>query len=269
MSDPAFVGIDLAWGVRARTGLAVVDSDGSLIDSASVRSDEDIDEWLDRTALRPVVVAIDAPLVVANATGQRPCERMVSQQFGRFGASCHTSNLGRSLFNPPRGATLADRHGWSLDAARVGSEPDPVAIEVYPHPAMVALFDLDRVIPYKGKAGRSVDFRRSAFRELIGHMNALRPLELGASDRWGVLGSAVDCASRQVDLDRIEDEIDAIFCAHLAWMWLHDRDSMQVFGDRATGSIVTPVLQRSAAQRKLDRAKAAQRALEAVVGDDG
>ena len=50
------------------------------------------------------------------------------------------------------------------------------------------------------------------------------------------------CASRQVDLDRIEDEIDAIFCAHLAWLWHHDRDSMQVFGDRATGSIVTPVL---------------------------
>ena len=242
MSDRAFVGIDLAWGIRARTGLAVVDSTGSLIDSASVRSDEDIDEWLGRTALAPVVVAIDAPLVVANEAGQRPCERMVSVKFGRFGASCHTSNLGRPWFNPPRGATLADRHGWDMDAARLGSEQRPVAIEVYPHPAMVALFALDRVIPYKGKAGRSVDFRRSAFRDLIGHMNELRPLELGASDRWGFLGSAVDHASRQVDLDRIEDEIDAIFCAHLAWLWHHDRDSMQVLGDRATGSIVTPVL---------------------------
>ena len=245
MSDPAFVGIDLAWGIRARTGLAVVDSTGSLIDSASVRSDEDIDGWLERTARTPVVVAIDAPLVVANATGQRPCERMVSQQFGRFGASCHTSNLGRSWFNPPRGATLSDRQGWDLDAARVGSEQRPVAIEVYPHPAMVALFALDRVIPYKGKAGRSVDFRRSAFRDLIGHMNGIRPLELGASDRWAVLGSAADLTSRQVDLDRIEDEIDAIFCAHLAWLWHHDRDSMQVFGDPATGSIVTPVLHKS------------------------
>ena len=242
MSDPAFVGIDLAWGVRARTGLAIVDSTDSLIDFASVRSDEDIDEWLDRAARTPVVVAIDAPLVVTNATGQRPCERMVSKQFGRFGASCHTSNLGRPWFDPPRGAALADRQGWDMDAVGVSSEQRPVAIEVYPHPAMVALFALDGVIPYKGKAGRSVDFRRSAFRDLIGHMNELRPLELGTSDRWGVLGSAVDLASRQVDLDRIEDEIDAIFCAHLAWLWHHDRDAMQVFGDRATGSIVTPVL---------------------------
>jgi predicted RNase H-like nuclease len=242
VSDPAFVGIDLAWGARARTGLAVVDPTGSLIDSASVRSDEEIDEWLDRAARTPVVVAIDAPLVVTNATGQRSCERMVSQQFGRFGASCHTSNLGRSWFNPPRGATLADRHGWGIDATRVGTEQHPVALEVYPHPAMVALFALDRVIAYKGKAGRSVGSRRSAFRDLIGHMDTLRPLNLGASDRWGVLNAAVDLASRQVDLDRIEDEIDAIFCAHLAWLWHHDRDSMQVFGDRATGSIVTPML---------------------------
>jgi predicted RNase H-like nuclease len=37
-----------------------------------------------------------------------------------------------------------------MDPARPGTVERPACIEVYPHPAMVALFGLDRVIPYKG-----------------------------------------------------------------------------------------------------------------------
>lgn len=238
--QPVFVGIDLAWSDQARTGLAVVDQSGALLDSTSQRSDEDIDQWLDRSDWAPVVAAIDAPLVVANMSGMRPCERMVSRQFGAFGASCHTSNLSRSWFDPPRGATLAQRHGWDLDPERAGDVDHPVCIEVYPHPAMVTLFGLDRVIPYKGKSGRSVEFRQAAFRELINHMNGLDALHLELSPRWAALCAAVDRATRQVDLDRIEDEIDAIFCAHLAWLWHHHRDALHVYGDLDNGYIITP-----------------------------
>jgi predicted RNase H-like nuclease len=104
----------------------------------------------------------------------------------------------------------------------------------------VALFELDRVIPYKGKSGRSVDFRRAAFGDLIRRMETLEPLGLASSARWSHLRSAAEQATRQVDLDRIEDEIDAILCAHLAWLWHHDRESMTVHGDLDTGYIVTP-----------------------------
>lgn len=238
--EPVFVGVDLAWSTRARSGLAVVDESGALVESASLQSDEDIDQWLDRRDWAPVVAAVDAPLVVTNVSGMRACERLVSRDFGAFGASCHTSNRGRSLFDPPRGATLAERHGWDLDPERVGVVDRPVCIEVYPHPAMVTLFGLDRVIPYKGKSGRSVAFRKAAFGDLISHLSRLEVLRLESAPRWAALCAAVEGATRQVDLDRAEDEIDAIFCAHLAWLWHHHRDAMHVYGDRDTGCIVTP-----------------------------
>jgi predicted RNase H-like nuclease len=239
-AEPVFLGIDLAWSNRARTGLAVVDDSGALIDSTSLRSDQDIDHWLDRADWAPVVAAIDAPLVVTNMSGMRPCERMVSQAFGAFGASCHTSNLSRPWFDPPRGATLAERHGWDLDPERAGGIDHPVCIEVYPHPAMVTLFGLDRVIPYKGKSGRSVPFRQAAFRDLTRHLDGLEELRLESSPRWAALCAAVEQATRQVDLDRLEDEIDAIFCAHLAWLRHSRREAMYVYGDIDTGYIVTP-----------------------------
>jgi predicted RNase H-like nuclease len=210
------------------------------VDSTSVRTDAQIRQWLGRAGWAPVVVAIDAPLVVANATGQRPCEGLVSRAFGRFGASCHTSNLARRWFNPPRGATLAADHGWTLDPSSVGDPQHPAAIEVYPHPAMVSLFDLDRVIPYKGKSGRGIAVRRAAFQDLLEHVGGIASLALASSDRWSAIGQAVDQATRPVDLDRVEDAVDAIFCAHLAWRWHHDRGSMQVYGDLQSGFIVTP-----------------------------
>ena len=66
-----FVGVDLAWGDRQPTGLAVLDDDAHLLHVSTVRTDEEI-----RTALAPYVegpclVAIDAPLVVVNPTGSR------------------------------------------------------------------------------------------------------------------------------------------------------------------------------------------------------
>ncbi|HEX6886809.1 MAG TPA: DUF429 domain-containing protein [Candidatus Nanopelagicales bacterium] len=234
------LGIDLAWSNRARTGLAAVLPSGALLDSTSVRSDDEIVQWVCRDGWAPVVAAIDAPLIVTNATGQRPCERRVSQEFGRFGASCHTSNLARSWFDPPRAATLAGAQGWNPDPCHTGSPDHPAAIEVYPHPAMVSLFGLDRVIPYKGKARRGVDMRRGAFRVLLDHMARIEPLGLASSARWRAIADDVDRATRQVDLDRIEDEVDAIFCAHLAWLWWRDRDALRVYGDLGSGFIVTP-----------------------------
>jgi predicted RNase H-like nuclease len=81
---PGFVGIDLAWGPRARTGLAVVDDAGRLVHSGAVRADDEIDEWL-RTYVGDVVVAaVDAPLIVPNETGQRRCETEISRAFWRY-----------------------------------------------------------------------------------------------------------------------------------------------------------------------------------------
>ena len=63
-----FVGLDLAWGEKNSTGIAVIDSDGRLLHVGAVHDDASIE-----TAVAPYVsddclVAIDAPLIVKNLT---------------------------------------------------------------------------------------------------------------------------------------------------------------------------------------------------------
>ena len=169
-----YIGLDLAWGERARTGLAVLDPEGRLVWSASVVIDDEIARHLgDVGDTDGVVAAIDAPLVVVNETGQRACEREVGRDFGRYSAGAYPANRGNAAFNPePRGARLARRFGWDVDPAVRPGPGRGVAIEVYPHPAMVSLFGLDRVIPYKGKKGRDVAARQAAFTSLFAFMEA-------------------------------------------------------------------------------------------------
>lgn len=229
-----FVGIDLAWASRNRTGLAVVDDSGRLLASAAVRSDDEIDAWLAELAPAPTVVGVDAPLVVPNATGSRPAERLIGSAFGRFGASAYPSNRSIPWFDPPRAELLAARHGWSVDPGRATDRGVPVCLEVYPHAAMIGLFSLPRRILYK----KGPD-RRAGFLQLVAHFETIRELRLDESPRWAEIVRLVETPARG-DLTRIEDEVDAILCAHVAWLWHHRREALQVFGTLAEGYVVAP-----------------------------
>jgi predicted RNase H-like nuclease len=233
MADEAFVGVDLAWSARNTTGLAVVDSAGALVASGSALTDDDIDAWLSRHAPEPRIVAVDAPLIVPNAFGARHCERLITSAYGRYDSGCHSSNRGLPWMNPPRGEQLARRHSWSVDPHR----PSPVCIEVYPHAAMVGLFGLGRTLKYKKGPVAS---RRDAMVEVLTRMSGLTPLTLTTNPRWQEIEHQVQTATRPVDLSRVEDEVDAILCAHLAWLWAKQPEALHVFGDVEFGYIVAP-----------------------------
>jgi predicted RNase H-like nuclease len=247
-----YVGLDLAWGERARSGLAVLNEAGRLVESASVRSDEEIASFIDQHKSRTLVAAIDAPLVVPNQYGRRPCEALVSELFGRYRAGAYPANRGNPIFFPePRGARLATRFGWDVDPSVRPAAGRSVAIEVYPHPAMVSLFSLELVIPYKGKRGRDIDGLKAAYEALFTNMEATcgELLALRSSGQWSALRSVAAAATRKFELEAIEDEIDAIFCAYLAWLWTTSNETMMVLGDFATGYIVTPAVPDAARYR--------------------
>ena len=41
------IGVDLAWGANGRTGLCAAEA-GRVLDSATVRTDDEIDAWISR-----------------------------------------------------------------------------------------------------------------------------------------------------------------------------------------------------------------------------
>lgn len=76
-----YLGVDLAWNVKGRTGLAALDEHGALIASTALVSDTEIDAWIGDHAPHSVVAPIDAPLVVKNPSGQRLCETLIGRAF--------------------------------------------------------------------------------------------------------------------------------------------------------------------------------------------
>lgn len=236
----AYLGLDLAWSERNASGVAIVNETGRLLASAIVRTDDDILAWVECHTPSVAVAAVDAPLVVANDAGARPVERELTRAWGRFGAGAYPANRTNPLFNPPRGLTLAERAGWSVTTRRPDSGGEPACIEVYPHPAMVGLFGLDRVIPYKPRPRRTLESRRQALATLMRHMELLATLRLDESYRWQALRGALTSATRPVDLKRLEDELDGIFCAYLAWLWGTGTQDLLVWGDLESGFVVAP-----------------------------
>ncbi|HME47166.1 DUF429 domain-containing protein [Mycobacterium sp.] len=238
------VGIDLAWGDLRRSGVAVVDGDGSLVDIESARDDSSIAAVVQPYAGDECLVAIDAPLIVTNPTGQRPCETELNRDFRRFEAGAHPANTGKPEFaNIPRGARLAHRLGLDMDPQSRGKRR---AIEVYPHPATVALFGLGRTLKYKHKAGRSFDHLKSELLALMqrleGLANAEVPLKLADHPGWAGRRREVETATRKCQLRRVEDPVDAVVCAYVALYSVRRPDDITVYGDYPTGYIVTPTL---------------------------
>ena len=238
-----FVGLDLAWGERRPTGVAVLDGRGRLVHVSAQGTDEEIAAAL-APYDGPCVVGIDAPIVVTNPTGNRPCEAALNADFARFDAGAHPSNTGKKEFRDgTRGARVAKL--LDLDVA-LASEAPRRAIEVYPHAATVALFRLGRTLKYKNKPGRSLDMMRSELLRLTELLESLRhadpALRLDGNDDWRALVGQVETAERKAELRVAEDQVDAVVCAYVA-LHAHRRPgSTTTYGDDDTGAIVTPTL---------------------------
>ena len=56
-----FIGIDLAWGERNPTGVAVLDETGALIHLATMRTDDEVVDAVQPFLPGGAVVGIDAP----------------------------------------------------------------------------------------------------------------------------------------------------------------------------------------------------------------
>ena len=234
-----YLGIDLAWGLNRPTGLAVLDESGRLEHLSAVRTDDEIAESLASFVTGPCLAGIDAPLIVTNATGSRPAEQALSKDFRRYDAGTHPSNTGKPEFaDGTRGARVCARLGLDLDP---DSEAERRAIEVYPHPATVVLFGLERTLKYKQKKGRDLELLRGELLALMDHLERLADTG-GAAEPWATLRASVAAASRKSELRVAEDQVDAVVCAYVALFADRWPERTTRYGDLATGYIVTPSL---------------------------
>jgi len=244
--EAAFIGIDLAWrSEKNPSGGAVLRGDrqgARLMDViTSLASCPAVLSYIENHATASTCVAIDAPLIIRNKTGQRPCETLIGKQYGARHASCHTSNL--ALYPQAASVHLASQlisRGFRHAADFAHPKNQRVMLEVYPHPALLELFRLPSIIKYKkGNIAR----KRSGQRELQDRLKELSrfvpPLE--STPRLSEFLATNVNSLPGAKLKANEDGLDAIVCAYIAYYyWFWGPCGTRVFGDVDSGYIILP-----------------------------
>ncbi len=230
------MGVDLAWGEKKSDGVCFIDAGrrGSrVLGFAYPQGDDELIDTI-QSALgdsREAFAAVDAPIICPNRTGTRPVDRLTHRMFHREHAACHPANSTKCP-RPPRLLRRLEQvgftAGWDVGTGR------KVVAEVYPHPAMVRLFAIPRIVKYK--KGRVVE-RRAEFRRLQRLVRkCLR--ELFPTLR---LPAGTTTLLRQPWSKPVEDKTDALFCAMIGlWHWQHRGRRSEVIGDVDSGFILLP-----------------------------
>ncbi len=238
-----FIGVDLAWGGRNPSGLAVLDASGNVVAEGQATRDRDVAAFVAAHDGDGAVLGLDAPLVVRNPAGTRPCESELQRRYGGRHAGPYSTNLAR-LGGRVRARELVAR----LPRPYLTVPRDPCrgrgwwAVEVFPHPALVALGGLRRALRYKkGPVEVRVAGLRQLHAVLAGLEAATPPLRLSPDGRLQGELSRLD-SLRGRARKGFEDLADAHVCAYVGlWWWWHGRSSTLVAGDDEHGAILVPI----------------------------
>jgi predicted RNase H-like nuclease len=237
-----FTGFDSAWGHRSKRAVAHLQGEvegGQLV--LRLLHEASTVDWQGAAAeilnIPPDVglhvVAIDQCLVVRNHRGMRNVERHLASALMRdFRCGAHASNTSNPVFGADAGIwdflECLDKMGFRHHPSAVpGASSGRFYFECYPHPALIALFRLDRVLPYKVRKEQP-----RAWEEFLRHLSSLQEAD-------PALMTQPDDNLPQAKTN--EDKLDALICAYLAaFFWRHGLERNVVLGDLNEGYIVTP-----------------------------
>jgi predicted RNase H-like nuclease len=261
-----FLGVDLAWredgpGRPANeSGVASIDAAGRILDAGWTRGLDETVAWIESaTGANPALLFVDAPLIVTNESGQRPCETQVGRRYGRWKVSADTTNVHTPRLAGVRLRSMLEARGWSYSDGRDGPPREGRAMsECYTYTTLVGAFELGyeterprykRRPPRMAVAGWRPE-RATTCDDLINRLQRLAtadpPLLL---ESHPVAQRLVEEPSPLGDADykHREDLIDGLLCAWTAALWSrHGHARCQVLGlpadpgDAPAATIIAP-----------------------------
>ncbi len=253
-----FIGVDLGWSSGA-SGLCCLEWRSgklALLDLQRVMAIADILAWIDGWIApdQPGMVAVDAPTLIPNATGMRLCDRLAHKHFGKYHAGCYPANLGSTFAQRTLafGLSLEER-GFHHAPTIQPQQPGRFQIEAFPHPAIVHLFNLPRILKYKKGtlAERRPELAR--LRHYIHESLPLHdpPLDVSLSairETFAKLSAGLpagiaipEIPLKGAELKAVEDQLDSLICAYIAAHWWHwGTERNLVLGNRDQGYIIVP-----------------------------
>ncbi|HIW11551.1 MAG TPA: DUF429 domain-containing protein [Candidatus Salinicoccus stercoripullorum] len=239
-----FIGIDLAWTYKNESGICVISESGAveLLDS-QVYSNGDLLGIIKKYNRDGMCIAIDAPLLVKNATGSRGAEGalMRTEIHGcRLSAFNSNRNYFMKFFGDIRGETLMEMILQEFPDMEIGFSDSKSLLETFPTGICCGLFPEIYPVKYKRKP-------RVPFEETCRHMgillNRFERIETVEGHVSGLISKlAVDVSSlTRKEHKHVEDKIDAFLCAYGMSSIYHGRAEDTMFGNTEDGFIVVPV----------------------------
>jgi predicted RNase H-like nuclease len=235
----SLAGVDLAWqSEKNPSAIAYGCLDGAVLTVTKVDPVvSGIDDVLNQ--LTSIVglqgIAIDAPLIINNVSGQRLCEKEIGREYGSRHAACHTSNT--KLYPDAKSVYLSKKLEQAGFSHLTG---DHWQIECYPHPAIIEIFGLKERLKYK--KGKVVEKKQGQkmLAQLILELRTSKLLRMTVgNDVMHVLDEGYIDSLVGQGLKSNEDALDSIICLYIAGLY-EGNFSGQVFGDDDAGYIWVP-----------------------------
>lgn len=240
----AILGVDAAWTPRHPSGVALVKqgvtgtwecielagSYSEFLEKSGMPADGIRDPLPIQQVLRlserrcggPVrLVAADLPLSTQRITKRREADNEVSRKFGSCKCSTHSPT-------GERPGQLSERYRMALESSgfRLATSAKHLSgralIEVYPHPALLALLDATERIPYKWS--KKCKYWPNETTEVRGIL-IIEQLERILEALKGVIRGIplkIDREAR-TGIKAIEDQIDALVCAWVGILTLEGK----------------------------------------------
>ena len=239
-----YVGIDLAWTNKRPSGLCILNDSGQIIFwETALLKDHEIVDIIQKVNDGPLQIAIDAPLIVPNENGSRPCDRL----FRKHRVHGHALGIfvsNRAFLNKTygmiRGELLTQALLDYFPQCSLTANPTNSAswiIETFPTALVYGLFPELTPIEHKIKSKKPYAHYQNDMRRLLSSIESmLKELKNPTT----IIEQIEDWRTKinKKNHKYIEDAVDGFLCAY--GLYLMDKGGAQVvsFGDEENGFIV-------------------------------
>lgn len=235
-----FLGLDLGWTPRDSSGGVVLEAgDGGvrMVAADTLRAHEDVLRWVTRNRGRAgCILVVNAPIIVRNMSGARPCDKLLQEHFARFKIDEVANNIVSASHPRTMGSGLM-RMGFDADPAAEGDR----IVETHTPSAQIMLFGLER--PVRMKAG-PIGGRKEAvarLRELVEEVFMQTEPVLLPSPELDRIMSAHLPDLNGTRIGELEERMEALICAWIAaWLGVRGPGACAFLGDLERGYILLP-----------------------------
>jgi predicted RNase H-like nuclease len=236
-----YMGLDLGWTQRDSSGgvvLEPVEGGVRVVSHDSMRAHEDTLRWITRNRTRggTALLVINAPIIVENLSGARPCDKQLAEHFSRFRIDEYANNT----------VSASHPRTFCRGLMRMGFDPNPAGegdriMETHTQSAQIQLFGIDR--PIRMKSG-PIGARKEGvarLRELIAERLYTTTPRLLPSPELDQLMTAHLPDLNGTRLGELEERIEALICAYVAaWVGQCGPEACAFLGDIERGYILLP-----------------------------